>query len=530
MAVMRAGEQLAALRRGKARSSRWLTGLGLGFFAAVLALVLWWGGLFVQVRLALDDVFVVPRQASESVAIVAIDDPSLAHYGRFAEWPRDLYADLVERLAQGGARVVALDLLLAEPSEGDDALAAAIAAARASAARTRTVIAAVGTQRDASITDLVGYQIAVKPVAAFVEDGALVGSVNVLPDQDGLVRHVPLLIQIDQALYPSLGFGAFLSHRGVSSALLEEVVTRAPGEIQMPGGLVIPTDSLGRMRVNYFSVPGQPAFDAYSFHEVLSGAVDPAVFEGRIVLVGLMEQTALTDSYPVPGSRDGTLMAGVEIHANVVETLLQGVPLRAQSQPAQAFTILALALLAGVIFQVLPLRWYLPALGGLTLGWVLVVTLIYNLRGLVISLFYSLLALLLAALVVGFYRVVEEVFRRQRTEILLASALGAFEQNFSLAGILAGIADDMDRILGSKGARAWLWDAPRSELRLAHPALPRGETLPLALRPWQELADEALKRGAIVSRQHRVAIPLIWHDTRVGVLTGQARWRVGFLR
>ncbi|MBN2472496.1 MAG: HAMP domain-containing histidine kinase, partial [Anaerolineae bacterium] len=36
--------------------------------------------------------------------------------------------------------------------------------------------------------------------------------------------------------------------------------------------------------------------------------------------------------------------------------------------------------------------------------------------------------------------------------------------------------------------------------------------------------------GAIVSRQHRVAIPLTWHDTRVGVLTGQARWRVGFLR
>ena len=104
MAVMRAGEQRAALRRGKARSSRWLTGLGLGFFAAALALVLWWGGLFVQVRLALDDVFVVPRQASESVAIIAIDDPSLAHYGRFAEWPRDLSADLIERLAGGGAR------------------------------------------------------------------------------------------------------------------------------------------------------------------------------------------------------------------------------------------------------------------------------------------------------------------------------------------------------------------------------------------------------------------------------------------
>ncbi len=530
MAARQTADRQAGWRQRKARSSQWLTGLGLGLLAAGLTLLMWWGGLFVQVRLALDDVLVVPREPSGGVVIIAIDDPSLEQYGRFSEWPRHLYADLIDRLAQGGARVVALDVLLSESSAGDDRLAEAIAAARQSPARTRTVLATVGTQRDAASTDLVGYQAAVGPVTALSAAGALVGSVNVVPDLDGLVRHVPLILRLGEDGQPSLGFGAFLSHRGVSAALLDQVVTRAPGVVTLPGGLAIPVDSVGRMRMRYFSVPGHSTFDVYSFAQVLSGGVDPAVFTDRIVLVGLMEQTALTDSYPVPGSRDGTLMAGVEIHANAVETLLQSAALRTQGRPGQGLTILGLALLGGLVFRLVSWRWFLPALGGLLLAWVSLVLFMFNLRGLVVSLFFSGLALLLAALVVGVYRVVEEVFRRQRTEILLASALGAFEQNFSLAGILNGITDDLDRILGSTGSRGWLWDGPRGELRLAQPALPRGETLPPELRPWHDLALEALNTGQIVTRQRRVAVLLLWHDTCVGVLTGQARWRLGLLR
>ena len=531
MAVMRASSLLSALRRGEARPNRWLTGLGLGFFAAALALVLWWGGLFVQVRLAFDDVFAIPREPSDAVAIIAIDDASLEAYGRFSEWPRSLYADLIERLASSHARVVALDILLAEDSPDDDVLAEAIAAARISDARMRTVIASVGTQRDSSVTDLIAYQSVVQPVGAFVDAGAMVGNVNVLPDLDGHVRQVPLLFRgEDGALEPSLSYAAFLSHRGISAALLEQAVQIAPGQIGLPGDDPMPTDALGRMRVNFFSVPGQPTFDVYSFAAVLNGEVPATAFADRIVLVGLMEQTALTDSYPVPGSRDGTLMAGVEIHANAVETLMQAVPLRVQGRLAQALTIGVLALLGGVVYRVVPWRWLLPLFMLTVLAWIIFVILIYNLQGMVIGLFYSLMALVMAGVLVSIFRVVEEVFRRQRTEILLESALGAFEHNFSLTGILQGIAEDLDRMLGVPGSRGWLWDERRQSLNLAHPQLPIGEALPLSLRPWHELANEALTSGEIVSRDRRVAVPLIWHDRPIGVLTGQSGSRLALFR
>src|SRR3546814_18377497 len=52
--------------------------------------------------------------AAPSVLIVDIDDASLARYGQWP-WPRLLMARLVDTLAGSGARMVGLDVLLAEP-------------------------------------------------------------------------------------------------------------------------------------------------------------------------------------------------------------------------------------------------------------------------------------------------------------------------------------------------------------------------------------------------------------------------------
>lgn len=530
MAVMSDSREMPESLRQKARPGRWLTGLGLGFFAAVVTGLLWWGGLFVQARLQLEDVFVVPRATSEEVVIVAIDDASLAAYGRFSEWSRELYADLLDLVSDGGGRVVALDILLAGAAPDDTQLAEAITRARQSEARTRTVIAGLGTQRDTVVNDIVSYQTLVAPMADFLDAGAMMGSVNVLPDVDGRVRYVPMLLAVEDQVGPSLSLAAFLSHRGISATLMDQVVDYEVGTLTLPGDQIMPTDLLGRLRVNYFSVPGHSMFPTYSLHEVLSGSVDPAVFAGKIVLVGLMDQTALTDSYPVPGSRDGTLMAGVEIHANALETLMQGASLTVQGTVSQLVTLVLLALFGGVVFYVVPWRWLLPLLMVALVGWVLTVIVYYNLRGVIVNLFHTGLALLLTGLVVGIFRVVEEVIRRQRTEILLASALSAIEHNSSVQGVLGALGDDLDRILEKKGARGWLWDDRRRELVLAHPELPAGEALPLELRPWLSLAQSALNERVVTVQRGWVAVPLLWQDRQVGVLTGQAQGRVGPFR
>lgn len=65
----------------------------------------------------------LPARAARDVVVVAIDEKSLKAYGPWP-WRRALIADLVMRMQ--GARAVVLDVLLTDPREGDDQLAAAM--------------------------------------------------------------------------------------------------------------------------------------------------------------------------------------------------------------------------------------------------------------------------------------------------------------------------------------------------------------------------------------------------------------------
>jgi CHASE2 domain len=58
------------------------------------------------------------RPAPANISIVAIDETSLELVGRWP-WPRTRTAEIIQHLAEGGARVIALDLLLREPDENN---------------------------------------------------------------------------------------------------------------------------------------------------------------------------------------------------------------------------------------------------------------------------------------------------------------------------------------------------------------------------------------------------------------------------
>ena len=63
---------------------------------------------------------------NESIIIVGIDEKSLEKLGHFPSWSRSYYAELIQILAEAGARVIVFDLLLAEPTPNDEELATAI--------------------------------------------------------------------------------------------------------------------------------------------------------------------------------------------------------------------------------------------------------------------------------------------------------------------------------------------------------------------------------------------------------------------
>ena len=61
-----------------------------------------------------------PLPAPESIVIVAIDETSMAEIKQQWPWPRSLHAQLIQKLNQAGAKVIAFDILFSEPSEPNE--------------------------------------------------------------------------------------------------------------------------------------------------------------------------------------------------------------------------------------------------------------------------------------------------------------------------------------------------------------------------------------------------------------------------
>ena len=103
------------------RSHRIAAGLGLAAALAVLGLQA--AGVLAPIEAVVtDQAFRLrgPRPPQAAVAIVAIDEESIDCYGRWP-WPRTLLARLIDRIAAAGAAVVALDIILSEPSRSPPA-------------------------------------------------------------------------------------------------------------------------------------------------------------------------------------------------------------------------------------------------------------------------------------------------------------------------------------------------------------------------------------------------------------------------
>lgn len=97
------------------QSSRLRYNLMAASLISLLLLILWWGGIFMNIRLRLNDMYFAPAPTSDSIVIIALDQTSLDQYGSTpSKWSRSVYVDLLAQLEQTNARVLAFDLLFSE--------------------------------------------------------------------------------------------------------------------------------------------------------------------------------------------------------------------------------------------------------------------------------------------------------------------------------------------------------------------------------------------------------------------------------
>lgn len=248
------------------------------------------------------------RTPDPRILVVAIDEDSLRDVGRWP-WPREVHAQLIDRLAAAQPAAIAYDVLFVDPAQGDDAL--------------RTSIATAGKVALPLLVEIPGANGAAYRETPPVAPAAVTGHVLVRPDADGVFRRIVPLVSAGGRDWP---------HLALATARLAG--SHTPGE-----GTLIP----------FAGPPG--SYASVSFGAVLRGEVPPELIHDRIVMVGATA-AGLGDRFatPVGGERD--LMPGVEVQANIVDALLHdGLRQTAPFGTALAFAGAALAALwTGFLF------------------------------------------------------------------------------------------------------------------------------------------------------------------------------------
>jgi serine phosphatase RsbU (regulator of sigma subunit)/CHASE2 domain-containing sensor protein len=313
-----------------------------------------------------------PRaRASAPVVIVDVDGPSLARHGQWP-WPRTLLARLVDRLAGSGPAAIGIDLIMPEadrlspqrlpaliPAIGGE-FAARLAAlpsndtVLAEALRGRpTVLGVAGVEASseaaarglvrAAPVRIVGddparflrrFDAALRTLDEIDRAAAGRGLLNV-EFEGRAVRRIPLVARVSDVLIPALALEMFRTASG-EPAVTVRVGGHGVSRVGV-GTLTIPTQPDGSVWLRY---AGPTAARFVSAADVLAGAVAPATFERKLVLVGVTA-LGLADRRPIPG---GGTMDGVEIHAEAIESIFDGALL---SRPRWAVWAESGVLLAG---------------------------------------------------------------------------------------------------------------------------------------------------------------------------------------
>lgn len=149
------------------------------------------------------------------------------------------------------------------------------------------------------------------------------GFFDTVPDIDGIIRSSPLIMQYGDEIYPSLALDMARLYLFADefSADIEADATGRKSELHgvFMGGVRIPTDANGRVRVPYIG-PSR-SYPYLSATDVLRGtlsAEEEELLFNSLVLVG----TTATGLYDLRATPVQEVYPGVEIHANILNAIL----------------------------------------------------------------------------------------------------------------------------------------------------------------------------------------------------------------
>ena len=302
-----------------------------------------------KIRLSYFDTLITAKAPTENnIYTVNIDEAALDKYGQWP-LPRVNYAEIIEDLYHRNAGLVVLNVLMAERDRtgGDRDLAAAlkhypVVLPSVPSAKTKNTprvpgSAVIGSEHIDTLNQ-VKFPGLIANVPVIENSAAGVGIVNTFPEIDGVNRRMPLMVTVDDKLYPGLA----LETLRVATANSTFQVKLFPGGVEkmrLAGDIgIITTDQLGRIWIDWSQQSKSVSLTKL-----------PKDFGGAIVVVG---PTAAGISNPV-GTSKGAVFPH-EVQAGVIATIANGVVIQ-RPDWADGAEIIALVV-AGLLLLFLT-RW-----------------------------------------------------------------------------------------------------------------------------------------------------------------------------
>ena len=318
-------------------AKRFTFSLAISVAVALVISGAFWLGVFKTWQTKLADKLFLNRPSSGQIVIAAIDESSLQALGQWP-WPRAVHGQAIKIIAQGQPKAIGYDVIFSEPSgigvADDQALAQALAGSP-------VVLPVEGAPLQLRQNQFPLATKVIRSIETISQPAKNFGHVNVLSDEDGVVRTLPVFIDSGQEKIPAMSLAVSSFYSGQTIDDLANQTGPA-------------------LRINFIGPPG--SFKTISFKDVYDGKISPEVWRGKIVLVGVTSAD-LHDSQATPMSL-GQLMPGVEIHANAVETIIAKSFLKDISSAGAIAIIFILSLVCALSFS-LNRRIWLAALGSL---------------------------------------------------------------------------------------------------------------------------------------------------------------------
>ena len=380
-----------------------------------------------------------------SIVIVEINDQADGEIPHKWPWPTNLYARVIDNLNEAGAKAIGVDILFNKPDNknpsndslfaksleqhGNVILAGKISSqTRGSSSYNTTPAQSMESQ---------SAQISLTPPINLLRkhNPNRFGLIAVERDADGFLRRYIFGQDFMNQRYYSFGLEVLKQYVGKDS-----VTTSNSDEYFKYGPFKIPKYNNRSMLINYYG--GPETFQRYSFDEVIddstyttnmereafemntfdtpeTGLLHQGVFEDKIVLIG-STKPELHDFFPTPFSGNN-LMPGVEVHANAIQTILDGNYIR-NAEFHHSLMIMVLAALIVVIISFFTRSWLgFVSMSLLFIGYSVLVTYLFVDQNILLPLTSPLLTILTGYLTTTTHKVITEQREKRRIKNMFAS-------------------------------------------------------------------------------------------------------------